>query len=158
MTFLTSSIYRLDLAFGPQIKIETRVTFFHVLKDLKTKKQILRVGLKQPHGFRRVNIIYVHFHRLMSRVYDTTDLFKHFFFIFLGAWWLGFIINGIPTFIFSIPLIFFPRVMTVQAKEESHDIKAEIIDSDKLQDIPRITDILNTNDEEKGGLVQILRG
>ena len=117
------------------------------------------MGLQQPRGYRRVNFIYVNFYCLTSQVDNTTDLFKQLFFPFyIGAWWLGFILNGIPTFIFSIPLIFFPRVMTVQGRDESHDPMAEVIDSDNLQNIPRITDILNTNDEEKGGLVQILRG
>lgn len=76
-----------------------------------------------------------------------------------GAWWLGYLIGGIPMVILIIPMFFFPRTMS--PKEHA----SELTSNENGTSEPQLTenenrdiiDVVRTG-AEKVGFVEVLRG
>ena len=76
-----------------------------------------------------------------------------------GAWWLGYLIGGIPMVILIIPMFFFPRTMS--PKEHA----SELTSNENGTSEPQLTenenrdiiDVVRTG-AEKVGFVEVVRG
>ena len=87
-----------------------------------------------------------------------TDMFV---FSLSGAWWLGFVVQGIGLILISIPLFFFPRVMTpkdeVESKETTGKQQEEKVEPEENVLDVKFTDIIKTTGETDG-FMQAIRG
>ncbi|XP_072046314.1 solute carrier organic anion transporter family member 2A1-like [Amphiura filiformis] len=74
----------------------------------------------------------------------------------VGAWWLGFVINGILLLVFTIPMFFFPRIMKTNEKEDTNELTEVKEGTSKLQQATKLTDIFRESEEK--GLTEVARG
>lgn len=68
-------------------------------------------------------------------------------YVFVGAWWLGWILIGIVMFIIAVLIGFFPKKIRREKSTEEHEL-----DSEKCKKIDKLAQIESTVPKENGDL------